>query len=109
MGTVSQKTASSQQGTNVDDIESAGAESWSYEAAFSRNLGLIGPQEQEMLHEVLNLEDPSEEQFYWGRLLGHLSQGAKDMLNAWRIRQWPKNQVKLLYELVDYVAFYQTG
>ena len=69
---------------------------------------LLMPQEQEMLHELLNLEDSSEEQFYWGRLLGHLSQEAKDMLNAWRIRQWPKNQVKLLYELVDYVAFYQT-
>jgi hypothetical protein len=56
----------------------------------------------------LNLEDTSEEQFYWGRFLGYLSQEAKDMLNAWRIRQWPKGRIELLYELVDYVAFYQT-
>jgi len=69
---------------------------------------LLIPQEQEMLHELLNLKDPSEEQFYWGRLLGYLSQEAKDMLSAWRIRHWPKNQIKLLYELVGYVAFYQT-
>jgi hypothetical protein len=69
---------------------------------------LLMPQEQKMLYELLNLEDASEERFYWGRLLGHLNQKAKDMLSAWRIRQWPKNQVKLLYELVDYVAFYQT-
>jgi hypothetical protein len=69
---------------------------------------ILRPTEQESLYELLNLEDTSEEQFYWGRFMGFLSQEAKDMLNAWRIRQWPKNRIKLLYELVDYVAFYQT-
>jgi hypothetical protein len=69
---------------------------------------LLRPQEQESLHKLLNLEDAREEQFYWGRFLGFLSQEAKDMLNAWRIRQWPENRIKLLYELVNYVAFYQT-
>ena len=68
---------------------------------------ILRPTEQESLYELLNLEDTSEEQFYWGRFMGFLSQEAKDMLNAWRIRQWPKNRIKLLYELVDYVAFYQ--
>jgi hypothetical protein len=69
---------------------------------------ILRPEEQESLHKLLNLEDASEEQFYWGRFLGFLSQEAKDMLNAWRIRQWPESRIKLLYELVDYVAFYQT-
>jgi len=69
---------------------------------------ILYPREQKALYELLNLEDTSEEQFYWGRFMGFLSQEAKDMLNAWRIRQWPKNRIKLLYELVDYVAFYQT-
>lgn len=69
---------------------------------------MLRPEEQASLHELLNLEDASEEQFYWGRFMGYLSQEAKDMLSAWRIRQWPKNRIKLLYELVDYVGFYQT-
>jgi hypothetical protein len=69
---------------------------------------ILRPEEQKSLYELMNLEDASEEQFYWGRFMGFLSQEAKDMLNAWRIRQWPKNRIELLYELVDYVAFYQT-
>jgi len=69
---------------------------------------ILRPQEQASLYELLNLEDTSEEQFYWGRFMGFLTQEAKDMLNAWRIRQWPRNRIKLLYELVNYVAFYQT-
>ncbi len=69
---------------------------------------LLRPEEQASLHELVNLEDLSEEQFYWGRFVGRLSQAAKDMLSSWNIRHWPKNRIKLLYELVDYVAFYQT-
>ena len=69
---------------------------------------VLRPQEQASLYELLNLEDTSEEQFYWGRFMGFLTQEAKDMLNAWRIRQWPRNRIRLLYELVNYVAFYQT-
>ncbi|HID63908.1 MAG TPA: hypothetical protein EYP49_14400 [Anaerolineae bacterium] len=69
---------------------------------------VLRPEEQASLYELLNLEDPSEEQFYWGRFTGYLNQEARDMLSAWRIRQWPKDRIKLLYELVDYVAFYQT-
>lgn len=68
---------------------------------------LLRPEAQRSLHELLNLDDTSEEQFYWGRFLGYLSPEAKDMLSAWRIRQWPKERIQLLYELVEYVAFYQ--
>jgi hypothetical protein len=64
---------------------------------------LLRPQEQEMLHEILNIDDATEEQFYWGRFLGNLSQEAKDMLNSWKIRKWPENRIRLLYELIDYV------
>jgi len=69
---------------------------------------LLLPDEQRILHELLINEDASQEQFYWGRLLGCLTREAKDMLNAWRIRQWQKPQVDLLYELVEYVGFYQS-
>jgi hypothetical protein len=66
------------------------------------------PAEQRQLHELLELDDAKEEQFYWGRFLGQLNQEAKDMLAAWRIRQWPKPRVKLLYELIEYAALPNT-
>ncbi len=66
---------------------------------------LVRPREQDMLYELLQLEDPTEVQFYWGRIQGLLDQEVKDMLTAWRIRQWPKTRVKLLYELTNYVVF----
>lgn len=69
---------------------------------------MLYPDEQQMLHQLLGLEDAGEAQFYWGRFLGQISQEAKDMLNAWKIRQWPHNQVELLYELIDYVEFLET-
>jgi hypothetical protein len=68
---------------------------------------LLQPDEQEMLHDLLRVDDPAEAQFYWGRLMGLLSGQAKDMLSAWNIRQWPKDRIKLLYELMDYVSWYQ--
>lgn len=68
---------------------------------------LLRPEAQQALHALLNLKDASEEQFYWGRFLGYLSPEARDMLSAWRIRQWPRSRIQLLYELVNYVAFYQ--
>lgn len=65
---------------------------------------LLYPAEQRQLRELLDLKNPKEEQFYWGRFLGQLHQEAKDMLSAWRIRQWPKSRIKLLYELIDYAV-----
>ena len=56
-----------------------------------------------MLHEILTIEQPVEEQFYWGRFQGSLNQKARDMLDSWGVRQWPENRIKLLYELMDYV------
>lgn len=69
---------------------------------------LLRPEAQQALYELLNLDDASEEQFYWGRFLGYLGPEAKDMLSAWRIRQWPKERIQLLYELVRYVGFYES-
>jgi hypothetical protein len=69
---------------------------------------ILRPEEQESLYKLVNLDDASEEQFYWGRFMGYLSQEAKDMLSTWNVRQWPRHRIKLLYELVGYVAFYQT-
>lgn len=69
---------------------------------------LLRPEEQNMLSDLLKVDDVAEEQFYWGRFMGYLGQEAKDMLKAWKIRQWPRNRIKLLYELIDYVAFSQT-
>ncbi len=64
------------------------------------------PDEQAMLRELLRLDDDPRVQFYWGRLLSMLNQEAKDMLNAWRIRNWTEAQVDLLYRLSEYVAYY---
>jgi hypothetical protein len=69
---------------------------------------LLKPEEQKILRDLLNQSDPNAEQFYWGRFLGSLNNQARDMLNAWKIRQWSKPQIDLLYELTDYVGFYQT-
>ena len=69
---------------------------------------LLYPREQRELRELLNSNNPKEEQFYWGRFLGQLHLEAKDMLSAWRIRQWPKPRIKLLYELTDYVELPDT-
>ena len=70
---------------------------------------LLRPEAQEALRALLDLSDPQEEQFYWGRFLGYLSPESRDMLHAWRIRQWPKGRIQLLYELVEYVSFYETA
>jgi hypothetical protein len=68
---------------------------------------VLRPAEQAAIRELLTLADPAQEQFYWGRLLGLISQTAKDMLSGWNIRQWSKDQIKLLYDLIEYVSFYQ--
>ena len=68
---------------------------------------ILYPHEQQDLYKLLHLEDSGEVQFYWGRFLGQISPEARDMLNAWRIRTWPPNQVQLLYELIDYVDFFE--
>lgn len=72
-------------------------------AAIFRNL--IQPREQAIINQILNMDNPREERFYWGRLYGHLDQKAKDMLESWGIREWPKNRVRILYELIDYVPY----
>ena len=69
---------------------------------------ILKPETQKTLYELLTLKEIKEEQFYWGRLLGDLTPEAKDMLSAWRIRQWSKPRLKMLYELMNYVAFYST-
>jgi hypothetical protein len=69
---------------------------------------LLKPDAQQALYELLTLKDIKEEQFYWGRLLGELSPEAKDLLSAWRIRQWSQPRLKMLYDLMEYVAFYST-
>jgi hypothetical protein len=66
---------------------------------------LLRPEEQQMLREFTNINNNSEKQFLWGRLTGCLTREARDMLNAWKFRQWSQNQVVLLYELIDYVEY----
>lgn len=69
---------------------------------------VMRPEEQTVLYELLKIDRPDEAAFYWGRLMGFLSQEAKDMLSAWNVRHWSRGQVRLLYELIEYVAFYQS-
>jgi hypothetical protein len=66
---------------------------------------LLRPEAQQMLYELFDLKDAQEERFYWGRFMGFLSPESRDMLDAWKIRQWPKSQVRLLYDLLDYVRY----
>jgi hypothetical protein len=69
---------------------------------------ILPPDEQDILHRILDTDDPQKEKFYWGRFMGILDQEARDMLSAWNIRGWPKPQVQLLYDLMDYVVYYRT-
>ena len=66
---------------------------------------VLYPDEQKILYELLTMDDKSEEMFYWGRFLGLLNQEAKDLLNAWKMRSWPRNRVKFFYEVMNYVGF----
>jgi hypothetical protein len=66
---------------------------------------LLKPEEQESLYEILLKDKFREHSFYWGRFLGQLKREARDMLTSWGIRQWSRNRLELLYELIDYVAF----
>lgn len=66
---------------------------------------VLRPDEQKVLYELLAIEDRSEEGFYWGRLLGMLNQTARDLLNAWRVRTWPRKRVQFFYEMMEYVRF----
>lgn len=67
---------------------------------------MLLPEEQELIRALLELDNPQEEMFYWGRFFGRLTPAQRDMLQAWQIRNWSKEQIKLLYELTDYVAIY---
>ncbi len=69
---------------------------------------ILKPEAQQALHEILTLENDSEERFYWGRLLNLLQPEAVAMLEAWRIRQWPKSQLKAFFDLMKYVEYYST-
>ncbi|MBI4769236.1 MAG: hypothetical protein HY784_02180 [Chloroflexi bacterium] len=64
---------------------------------------LLRPDEQEILRQIFTLEDAKEEGFYWGRLLGQLNPEARDMLDAWRVRSWPPERIRLFYELMNYI------
>ena len=66
---------------------------------------IFRPDEQDLLYKVTNLNDKREKEFYWGRLMGILNHEAKDMLSAWKVKQWPKNKISLLFELTDYVTY----
>lgn len=68
---------------------------------------LLLPEEQETLREVLAVKDPNEAQFYWGRFLGMITPEAKDMLTAWKVRQWSPAQRDLFFQLLEYVAIYR--
>jgi hypothetical protein len=66
---------------------------------------LLNPESQDMIWQLIKLKDGKEEKFYWGRFLGYLSPQAREMLYSWEIRRWSKDQIRFLYELLDYVVF----
>jgi hypothetical protein len=65
----------------------------------------LRPEEQEMVKGVISITDHHEKAFHWGRLMSALNIEARDMLSDWKFRQWPKNRIKFLYELIDHVHF----
>lgn len=65
------------------------------------------PDEQQTLRQVLAIADPNEAQFYWGRFLGSITPEAKDMLTAWKVRQWSPGQRQLFFELVNYATIHR--
>ena len=69
---------------------------------------ILRPDDQQTLYELLRMPETGETQFYWGRLFGALRPEARDMLEAWKIRHWSPAQINLLYDLIQYVAFYQS-
>ncbi len=66
---------------------------------------LLRPDEQRAVRELLEMDNAAEKAFNWGRFMGDLSPEARDMLEAWGIRNWSSNRVTLLYELLEYVEF----
>ncbi len=66
---------------------------------------LLRPDEQKALRKLLDMDDSAEKTFNRGRIMGELSPEARDMLEAWGIRNWPPTRVALLYELLDYAEF----
>jgi hypothetical protein len=69
---------------------------------FRRGLYL---EEQDRLRQLLEVEDPSEKQFYWGRFLTQVRPEAQDFLDSWNIKNWTSTQVSLFYELLDFVKY----
>lgn len=63
------------------------------------------PSEQDKLLELLQINDTSEKQFYWGRFMGQIRPEARDFLNSWNMRLWHMEQVGLFYELLDFVKY----
>lgn len=69
---------------------------------------VLWPDEQRTLYKLLHMTDSAQAQLYWGRFLAMLGPEARDMLTAWGIRTWSEYQLDLLYDLVEYVAYYQS-
>ncbi len=65
---------------------------------------ILNPEQQQELKRLLTQDRPAEQAFYWGRFVGALNQQARDMLDGWSIRNWPLPKIRVLYELLDYVA-----
>lgn len=64
---------------------------------------VLRPEEQRELQRLLAEDENEEQSFYWGRFARGLDRRARDMLDAWNVRQWSPQRIKLLYELIDYV------
>jgi hypothetical protein len=67
---------------------------------------ILLPQEQKVLYDLLLNADENSDSFYWGRLMGFLSQRGRDLLDSWEVRRWKTRQVKYFYELTNYVDYY---
>ncbi|MEM7532117.1 MAG: hypothetical protein AAF639_08075 [Chloroflexota bacterium] len=70
---------------------------------------ILNSDDRQLLFDLLNATDETEQTFYWGRFMRILDQRGRDLVGAWNMRQWPQYQIHFLYELMNYVDYRPTN
>jgi len=64
----------------------------------------LGFHDRDAIRQIADIQNPQEQAFQWGRLMGRLDIEARDMLTHWELREWSPNRINLLCELADHAA-----
>lgn len=57
------------------------------------------------IFELITKQDIDSESYYWGKLKRSLNKKAIDLIDSWKLKNWDKNKVELLYELSNYTTY----